>query len=66
MLFERLPFIYQLRRNGTNLFRVIDYTVCNDSNHSTIVYPGWHEIPGTSNYTTTGPVQVELDDWADG
>ncbi|HXE54301.1 MAG TPA: hypothetical protein VN541_14855, partial [Tepidisphaeraceae bacterium] len=26
--------------------------------NETLVYPGWHQIPNTSTYTTTGPVQV--------
>ena len=33
-------------------------TVYNDANHETRVYPGWHQIPNTSTYTTTGPMQV--------
>jgi hypothetical protein len=41
----------------------VTYTVYNDSSHTMIVYPGWHETSG-SNYTTTGPVQVTDDNWA--
>ena len=31
----------------------------NDPNHETRTYPGWHQIPNTSTYTTTGAMQVQ-------
>jgi RHS repeat-associated protein len=44
----------------------ITYTVYDYPDHSMRVYPGWHPVPGTDTYTTTGPVQVTSEDWADG
>jgi YD repeat-containing protein len=43
----------------------ITYYTYDYPDHIYRVYPGWHQVPGTNTYTTTGPVQVTEDNWAD-
>jgi RHS repeat-associated protein len=42
------------------------YTIYNDANRETLVYPGWHYDATAGVYQTTGPVQVYREDWANG
>lgn len=42
----------------------VTYYTYDDPEHEYRVYPGWHQIGTSGTYTTTGPVQVHREDWA--
>ena len=44
----------------------VTYYTYDDADHEVRAYPGWHEVGTTGTYTTTGPVEVYREDWAQG